>query len=112
MGISAQQIISFLSAHAHPVAAKNNPIIPENVADQLKLWQAEKKRFSCQDAVVIDLHDVADGLYLVSLYDKLVQYAQDMQVLVWSNPTLRELAVSPLGFPRLQAYAKSLDAPR
>eukprot|EP00603_Paraphysomonas_imperforata_P000804 CAMPEP_0114441746 /NCGR_PEP_ID=MMETSP0103-20121206/16547_1 /TAXON_ID=37642 ORGANISM="Paraphysomonas imperforata, Strain PA2" /NCGR_SAMPLE_ID=MMETSP0103 /ASSEMBLY_ACC=CAM_ASM_000201 /LENGTH=521 /DNA_ID=CAMNT_0001612897 /DNA_START=50 /DNA_END=1615 /DNA_ORIENTATION=- len=111
LGISAKQIIGFLVTHAHPLSMQSSPIIPENVSDQLKLWQAEKKRFVCQPALVVDLHDVAQGPYLVTLYDKLVAYARDLQVLVWANARLREFGVTPEGFPRVQAYAATLDAP-
>ena len=111
LGISAKQIIGFLTTHAHPIPAQTVPVIPENVSDQLKLWQAEKKRFVCQPALVIDLHDVAQGSYLVSLFDKLVGYARDMGVLVWANTQLREFGVTPEGFARVQAYAATLDAP-
>jgi transcription initiation factor TFIIH subunit 4 len=112
LGISAHQIIGFLTTHAHPIAAKSHPIIPENVTDQLKLWQAEKKRYTCQAAVVVDVRDVAEGSYLVTLYDQLVRYAADMRVLVWTNAQQREFGVTPEGFSHVQAYAETLDSPR
>lgn len=115
LGITAQQIIGFLVTHAHPLPARTRPVIPENISDQLKLWQAEKKRYKCQEAVVVDLHDVAEGAYLATLYEQLVGYARDLQVLVWASAKLREFAVTPEGFPRVQAFAETLDhrtAPR
>ena len=90
--------------------AHTHTVIPENVSDQLKLWQAEKKRFLCQPALVIDLHDVAQGTRLATLYQQLVRYARDMQVLVWANEQLKEFGVTPAGFPHVQAYAETLDA--
>lgn len=79
------------------------------MSDQLRLWQAEKKRFSCRPALVVDLHDVAQGPRLAALYDSLVGYARDMQVLVWANAQLREFGVTPEGFSHVQAYAETLD---
>lgn len=38
-GISAQQIYDFLMKHVHPKMRQNNPIIPENIADQIYLWE-------------------------------------------------------------------------
>lgn len=102
-------LTGFLATHAHPVTAKNDSIIPENVTDQLKLWQAEKKRFSCQAAVIIDLHDVAEGGALVSLYDHLVKYARDLRVLVWASESLKEIGITPEGFKHVQKYAETLD---
>lgn len=109
LGITAQQITGFLITHAHPLPAHTSPVIPENVSDQLRLWQAEKKRFSCLPALVVDLHDVAQGPRLAVLYDRLVGYAKDMQVLVWANAQLREFGVTPEGFRHVQAYAETLE---
>lgn len=38
-GISAQQIYDFLMKHVHPKMRQNSPIIPENIADQIYLWE-------------------------------------------------------------------------
>lgn len=38
-GISAQQIYDFLMKHAHPNMRRNTPVIPENIADQIYLWE-------------------------------------------------------------------------
>lgn len=38
-GISAQQIYDFLMKHVHPKMRQNTPIIPENIADQIYLWE-------------------------------------------------------------------------
>lgn len=38
-GISAQQIYDFLMKHVHPKMRHNSPVIPENIADQIYLWE-------------------------------------------------------------------------
>lgn len=43
-GISAQQIYDFLMKHAHPKMRRNSPVIPENIADQIYLWERERNR--------------------------------------------------------------------
>ena len=51
-GITSQQIISYLSAHAHPVMASRRvnqaptgqPSLPPTVVDQIRLWQIEGDR--------------------------------------------------------------------
>lgn len=43
-GITVDRILSFLQDYAHPVMRENNPILPVNVSDQIKLWGEERER--------------------------------------------------------------------
>jgi transcription initiation factor TFIIH subunit 4 len=43
-GITAQQIVAYLTAHAHPMLRKENPVLPPSVLDQLRLWELERNR--------------------------------------------------------------------
>jgi transcription initiation factor TFIIH subunit 4 len=43
-GISADQIITYLTHHAHP-EMNSSPVIPSTVVDQIKLWEMERNRF-------------------------------------------------------------------
>lgn len=42
--ISAEQIIHFLQENVHPLCAKKNRPIPDNVSDQILLWESERNR--------------------------------------------------------------------
>ncbi|DBA03386.1 TPA: hypothetical protein N0F65_004663, partial [Lagenidium giganteum] len=53
-GISAQQIYDFLMKHVHPKMRKNTPVIPENIADQLYLWERERNRISFMEGILFD----------------------------------------------------------
>ncbi|KAL9629632.1 MAG: hypothetical protein Q9164_006794, partial [Protoblastenia rupestris] len=45
MGITSDQIISYLTTHAHPqMHNKNSTILPPTVVDQIRLWQLEGDR--------------------------------------------------------------------
>ena len=49
LGITADQIISYLAAHAHEqmhrtAALTNKPVLPPTVVDQIRLWQLENER--------------------------------------------------------------------
>ncbi|KAL2048683.1 hypothetical protein N7G274_000595 [Stereocaulon virgatum] len=44
MGITSDQIISYLTTHAHPQMAKKQPVLPATVVDQIRLWQLEGDR--------------------------------------------------------------------
>ena len=43
-GITAEQIIAHLREHASPRVAHRAPVVPENVADQVRLWGASRRR--------------------------------------------------------------------
>lgn len=76
-GITAEQIIGFLEAHAHSVALENKakhnkPLIPENVAIQLRMWQQERQRLSLFPAVVFKGWDAS---LLPELFQRSVRWA-------------------------------------
>ena len=43
-GVSAEQIVAHLREHASPRVAHRVPVVPENVADQIRLWEASRRR--------------------------------------------------------------------
>ncbi|XP_074367613.1 general transcription and DNA repair factor IIH subunit TFB2-like isoform X2 [Apium graveolens] len=43
-GITADQIICFLQQNAHPRVAEKVPSVPENVTDQIRLWESDLNR--------------------------------------------------------------------
>ena len=43
-GITADQIIAYLTHHAHPQMYKNEPLLPITVSDQIRLWEREQNR--------------------------------------------------------------------
>ena len=105
MGIKALQIIEFLQAHAHPKISGRANVVPENVSDQLLLWERERHRISSQNAVVIDLEDIAWGEAKDTLFDKLLELARQLQVYLWSDDVNKVIAVTPEGFEQLQSCA-------
>lgn len=107
IGIRASQIIDFLETHAHPLAKKRQKQVPENVADQLVLWELEKLRITVNDAIVIDVKEIAGGDRLTVLFENLWEQAKVLKVLLWSNAEKYMLAVTPSGHNQLQAYLDS-----
>lgn len=43
-GITAEQIITYLTHHAHAQMHRNDPLLPVTVSDQIRLWEREKNR--------------------------------------------------------------------
>ncbi|KAH9304490.1 hypothetical protein KI387_008894, partial [Taxus chinensis] len=53
-GITGDQIISFLQQHAHPRVAQRLPSVPENVTDQIRLWESDRNRVQITPAYMYD----------------------------------------------------------
>ncbi|KAJ7760628.1 transcription factor Tfb2 [Mycena maculata] len=82
-GISAEQIISYLIAHAHPQMRKNNPLLPVTVQDQIRLWELEKNRLKSQEGYLYTAFtSPAD-------YELVLNYAKQLDVVVWENAAKR-----------------------
>lgn len=74
-GITADQIITYLTTHAHPVLRRQQPILPPTVVDQIRLWQIEGERMTAwQGFMIRDVGSQED-------YDKAVAYAEALGVL-------------------------------
>lgn len=83
IGMKAAQIVDFLSSHAHPTVFKRTQRLPENVIDQLVLWEKEMKRMQMTDAVVMDCAELIG--VTPELFSKLVQDLKFAKVLLWSD---------------------------
>ncbi len=79
MGITAEQIITFLNAHAHPEMRKDNPVLPPTVVDQIRLWQIEGERMKTTIGYLFkEFRNKAE-------YEDTCRYADETGVLVWKN---------------------------
>jgi transcription initiation factor TFIIH subunit 4 len=85
IGMKSEQIIDFLVLHAHPVMKKRSKIIPENVIDQLILWEAELSRLQMMDAIVIDFTSFIGMSEL--LYESLLQQLHSKNLVLWDPAT-------------------------
>lgn len=52
--ITAEQIIAFLQQNAHPRVAERIPSVPENVTDQIRLWESDLNRVAIIPAQLFD----------------------------------------------------------
>lgn len=83
-GITANQIISYLAAHAHPqmrrqAAVKGTQLLPPTVVDQIRLWQLECERMTTTPGFLFKDFDTVDE------YREMSLYAQEIGVLVWKS---------------------------
>ncbi|EXJ85748.1 hypothetical protein A1O1_06116 [Capronia coronata CBS 617.96] len=101
-GITADQIISYLTSHAHPQMrrhaqaeqARNSdpnlvvPILPATILDQIHLWQLERDRMTTTPGFLLkDFPNHAD-------YEAPCRYADEIGVLVWKNDKKRMFFVN------------------
>lgn len=88
MGITSDQIISYLTTHAHPQMSKNQPVLPPTVVDQIRLWQLEGDRMKATVGFLFkDFNTQAE-------YEAPCKYAAEIGVLVWKNERERKFFVT------------------
>ena len=83
LGISSAQILSYLTAHAHPQMQKTTPFLPPTVADQIKLWEFEGERVQTTTGFL--MRDFSSE----NEYRDVLSYAESLGVLVWQNDEKR-----------------------
>ena len=107
-GITAAQIVHYLTVHAHTVMKQKTPVLPQTVSDQIALWELERNRLMFKDAFLYKDFEIEEE------FDAAYQYAQDLKILLWSNPhhSKRWLVVTAEGHAILKDYVKSLIAAR
>lgn len=101
-GITAEQIIKYLEAHAHPQMRKHTPIIPITVVDQIRLWEMEKDRVRAAPGHLWrDFARQQD-------FDAIYKFARANKALLWSSPAKRLMVLTPAGHKIVAAYAQRL----
>ncbi|KAK1938928.1 General transcription and DNA repair factor IIH subunit tfb2 [Phytophthora citrophthora] len=100
-GISAQQIYDFLMKHAHPKMRHNSPVIPENIADQIYLWERERNRVQFMEGILFD------GFNTKEDYESVRDYADDLKVLTWSDPIHFRLSIASAGIDDVRHYIQN-----
>lgn len=89
MGITSDQIISYLTTHAHPQMRKTtNTIVPPTVVDQIRLWQLEGDRMKTTVGFLFKDFNSEEEYKAVS------KYATEIGVLVWRGDRERRFFVT------------------
>ncbi|KAI1387632.1 transcription factor Tfb2 [Hypoxylon trugodes] len=83
-GITADQIVSYLSTHADEqmyrhAAASNKPVLPPVVIDQIRLWQLDTERISTRDGYLFKEFDEYKE------YKAVADFADNIGVCAWRN---------------------------
>ncbi|KAL1924399.1 uncharacterized protein VTP21DRAFT_7434 [Calcarisporiella thermophila] len=99
-GITADQIIAYLTTHAHSQMRKKSPVLPPTVVDQIRLWEMELNRMQSTPGYLYQQFNTRAD------YELVVKYASDLGVLRWSSAKLRMFVVTVEGHEMVKAFIK------
>ncbi|XP_050215235.1 general transcription and DNA repair factor IIH subunit TFB2 [Mercurialis annua] len=86
-GITAEQIISFLQQNAHSRVAERMPSVPENVTDQIRLWESDMNRVEMTPAHLYDEFPSRD------VFEAACNFAREWNGLLWEDSKKMWMAV-------------------
>ncbi|RKP26752.1 transcription factor Tfb2-domain-containing protein [Syncephalis pseudoplumigaleata] len=99
-GITSDQIVTYLTTHAHPLMRQKIPVLPLTVIDQIRLWEMEKNRLQTTQGFLYQQFARQQD------FDTVLQYAQELGVVVWYHPAKRMLVVTDDGHVQVRAYVQ------
>jgi transcription initiation factor TFIIH subunit 4 len=101
-GITAEQIITYLSAHAHPQMRKHSPVLPLTVVDQIRLWEIEKNRLRAAPSWNYSQFNRQQD------FESTLEYASELGVVQWSDSKRKMLCITAEGHQPVGAYVRKL----
>ncbi|XP_067940217.1 general transcription factor IIH subunit 4-like [Watersipora subatra] len=99
-GIKSEQIINYLTMHAHREMVATKPILPATIIDQIRLWEIERDRFEFTEGVLYN------QFISQSEYDKIRDFAKDIGVLICENAQTRTIVVDKQGHDDVKKFWK------
>eukprot|EP00879_Flechtneria_rotunda_P028645 GHRR01030847.1.p1 GENE.GHRR01030847.1~~GHRR01030847.1.p1 ORF type:complete len:137 (+),score=47.01 GHRR01030847.1:394-804(+) len=106
LGITAADVTTFLQQHAHPQVARRMPAVPENVQEQLVLWETETRRVVSEAATLYNKFE-DDELFLASS-----THAQSLGLMLWVDNITRSFAIKRLGHEAMRGFIVEYKAQR
>jgi len=100
LGVTADQILRFLLVHAHPMLRSGgHQLVPNNVRDQILLWDRERWRVVMDEVWVHQCRDAAE-------FAAVGQYASDSDALAWGAAHTNKLYIHWPKHSRIQNYIR------
>ncbi|RLM55703.1 hypothetical protein C2845_PM10G20600 [Panicum miliaceum] len=99
-GITAEQIISFLKKNAHPRVADKIPTVPENVTDQIRLWETDRNRVE-----MIPSH-LYEDFPSKEWFEQCCDHARDHGYLLWEDSRRMRLIVRGEFHPEMREFLR------
>ncbi|OWZ74917.1 transcription initiation factor TFIIH subunit 4 [Cryptococcus neoformans Bt85] len=99
-GISAGQIIAYLSSHAHPQMYNSPPpLLHPTIVDQLHLWDRERNRLQTEETVMYEF-------FSKELFDDTVNEAKANAALQHAATSQKLLFIEPHTKPAITEFVK------
>lgn len=95
-GITAEQIIAYLNAHAHPRLKKG--VIPPNVSDEIRLWEAEQHRIQSEPGTLLS------DFQSQPAFERVVDFANDLSAILWQDSSRRQLVVDSENYDAVRQF--------
>ncbi|KAL5575425.1 hypothetical protein UlMin_017124 [Ulmus minor] len=100
-GITGEQIISFLQQNSHPRVAERVPSIPENVTDQIRLWESDLNRVEMTTSYHYDEFPSRD------VFEAACDFAREWNGLLWEDSKKMRLVVKAEIHMNMREYLRS-----
>ncbi|KAJ7962559.1 RNA polymerase II transcription factor B subunit 2 [Quillaja saponaria] len=99
-GITADQIISFLQQNAHPRVALRIPSVPENVTDQIRLWESDRNRVEITPAHYYDEFPSRE------VFEAACDCAREWNGLLWEDSKKMRMVVKAEAHMHVREYLR------
>ncbi|KAL6992589.1 RNA polymerase II transcription factor B 52 kDa subunit [Sarracenia purpurea var. burkii] len=100
-GIMAEQIIFFLQQNAHPRVADRVPSVPENVTDQIRLWESDMNRVEMTPAHLYDEFPSRD------VFDAACDFVRGYEGLLWEDSKKMRVVVKAEMHMHMREFLRS-----
>ncbi|ORY61640.1 transcription factor Tfb2-domain-containing protein [Pseudomassariella vexata] len=106
MGITADQIISYLATHAHEqmhrvAASAKKSLLPTVIVDQIRLWQLDTERMATTNGFLFKEFDDYKE------YISVVTFADEIGVLQWRNDRKGMFFITYAGLSQVKDFVKN-----
>mmetsp|Transcript_5135 Transcript_5135/g.6212 ORF Transcript_5135/g.6212 Transcript_5135/m.6212 type:complete len:464 (+) Transcript_5135:62-1453(+) len=99
--ITSNQIIHFLENNAHPLCRKRHKLVPDNITDQIILWERERNR------VIPKRGNLYEDFSSKEQFEMALQYAKKHHMLHWSSVENQQLFVLAKHHESLKEFLKN-----
>jgi transcription initiation factor TFIIH subunit 4 len=105
-GIKAEQILRFLEKHAHPkLRSSSGSPIPQNVEDQIWLWDREQRRLQWTEVFQIDCQMAGE-------FESVKGHTEQIEAYVWSSKAKGIIYADFSSAEQVQAFSRKWRAKR
>ena len=105
-GVSAAQIRRFLAARVHPSVTGAGLEVPENVVDQLFLWERERSRVTYKSGVLVTGFDADDA----AVFRVVLDHVHAANSLVYADEASLCMVVLERAVARVHALVRDLKS--